>query len=140
MKKIGIIIFLVVFIFSISFAQEHKEQIRERIKARKIAFITDKVGLTSKEAEIFWPIYNEYNMEKKDIQKTRKKLGKLSAMTDGEIEQVIDARMNKELQLAQLKVDFISKVKGVLPMKKVARLIRAEQKYKEWMLEQVKNK
>ena len=100
MKKIGIIIFLVVFIFSISFAQEHKEQIRERIKARKIAFITDKVGLTSKEAEIFWPIYNEYNMEKKDIQKTRKKLGKLSAMTDGEIEQVIDARMNKELQLA----------------------------------------
>ena len=140
MKKIGILICLVVFILSFSFAQEHKEQIRERIKARKIAFITDKVGLTSKEAETFWPIYNEYNMEKKDIQKTRKKLRNLSAMTDGEIEQVIDARMNKELQLAQLKVDFISKVKRVLPIKKVARLIRAEQKYKEWMLEQVKNK
>jgi len=44
------------------------------------------------------------------------------------------------MQLVQLKVDFIIKVKGVLPMKKVAKLLRAEQKYKEWMLEQVKKK
>jgi len=98
MKKIGIIICLAVFTFSFSFAQEEKERIREKIKARKIAFITDKVGLTSKEAETFWPIYNEYATIKKDIRQQR------------------------------------------LPMKKVAKLIRAEQKYKEWMLEQVKNR
>jgi len=139
MKKIVSSICLVVFLFSFSFAQENKELIRERIKARKIAFITDKVGLNAKEAETFWPIYNEYTTAKNTIRKNRKRLGKLSEMTDGEIEQAIDARMNTEIQLVQLKIDFTSKIKGVLPMKKVAKL-RAEQKYKEWMLEQVKNK
>jgi len=138
MKKTGIIISLIILTVSFSFAQENKEIIREKIKARKVAFITTKIGLTSKEAEVFWPMYNDYSTAKKDIRKKRQQLGKLSEMTDREIEQVIDNRMDKELQLVQLKVDFITKVKGVLPMKKVAKLIRAEQKYKEWMLDQVK--
>jgi len=140
MKKLGIIISLIVLTISFSFAQEEKERIREKIKARKIAFITDKVALTSKEAQVFWPIYNEYKAAEKSIRKTRKKLGPLSKMTDTEIEQAVDSRMEKEIQLAQLKKDFITEVKGVLPIKKVAKLIRAEQKYKEWMLEQVKKK
>lgn len=139
MKKTGIII-LAIFTFSFSFAQEEKERIREKIKARKIAFITDRVALTSKEAEVFWPMYNEYKAAEKSIRKDKIRFGALSKMTDQEIEQAIDARMDKELQLVQLKREFITEIKGVLPIKKVAKLMRAEHKYKEWMLEQVKKK
>ena len=33
------------------------------MQALKIAFITQRLDLTSAEAEKFWPIYNEYEVE-----------------------------------------------------------------------------
>ena len=32
----------------------------DKIKSLKVAFITERVGLTSKEATMFWPVYNEH--------------------------------------------------------------------------------
>lgn len=139
MKKIVSIVCLLIFALSFSFAQENEEEtIRDKIKARRVAFITDKLALSSKEAQVFWPIYNEYRAAEKTIRKKNKRFGKLSEMTDQEIEQAIDERLSKEMQLVQLKSDFVTNIKSVLPIKKVAKLFRAERKYKEWMLQQVK--
>lgn len=38
---------------------------RDRMKAEKIAFLTDAMDLTSAEAERFWPVYNKCEAEKK---------------------------------------------------------------------------
>ena len=42
-----------------SFAQKNAGF--ERIKAQKVAYITDELDLTPQEAEKFWPIYNSYD-------------------------------------------------------------------------------
>ena len=34
---------------------------REKVQALKIAFITQKLELTSEEAQKFWPVYNRYD-------------------------------------------------------------------------------
>src|SRR5687768_4964201 len=39
---------------------------QERVRALKVAFITQKLNLTSEEAEKFWPIYSEYQ-DKRDV-------------------------------------------------------------------------
>ena len=39
---------------------------RERVRAEKVAFLTEEIDLTESEAQVFWPIYNE-------IQKTSPK-------------------------------------------------------------------
>ena len=69
MRKISIIIATaLLFIASSSASAQDKgcapEDWRDRIKAEKIAFITDAVGLTSAEAEKFWPVYNKFEAEK----------------------------------------------------------------------------
>jgi hypothetical protein len=47
--------------------QEHKE----RIELFKVQFITEKLALTTPEAEAFWPVYEEYKKVVKDIVKTK---------------------------------------------------------------------
>jgi len=48
----------------------------ERIKALKVAFITQALNLTSEEAQKFWPVYNAYDQE---IKKARQ------AVTDDQL-------------------------------------------------------
>ncbi|MEP6596984.1 MAG: hypothetical protein ABJA71_13610 [Ginsengibacter sp.] len=39
----------------------------EKIQALKIAFITQKLALSSEEAQRFWPVYNQYENEIKSL-------------------------------------------------------------------------
>ena len=58
MKTITCIVFIISFsIFS--FAQPN----RDKIKTLKIAFITEKLDLSEKEAQQFWPVYNAFEEE-----------------------------------------------------------------------------
>jgi hypothetical protein len=44
-------------------AMAQKDKIRERIKAQRIAFITQRLALTPDEAQKFWPVYNQFSDE-----------------------------------------------------------------------------
>ena len=45
---------------------------RANIEMFKTKFITDKLALTSQEAEAFWPVYNEYKNRMRAIYKEKK--------------------------------------------------------------------
>ena len=38
---------------------------QDKMKAERVAYLTDAMGLTSSEAEKFWPVYNEMDAERK---------------------------------------------------------------------------
>ncbi len=67
MKKYLLFFIAILGSFSFVTAQNIHEERSEKIKALKIAFITQKLQLTSSEAEIFWPVYNQYEDEIKQI-------------------------------------------------------------------------
>ena len=46
-------------------AQDGDEKEGDDIKAVRVAFMTDKLKLTSDEAKKFWPVYNNYMQEKR---------------------------------------------------------------------------
>ena len=63
MKHILLIVTLFFSSFSVLHAQDDGKDKREKIQALKIAFITQKLELTTDEAQKFWPVYNEYFAE-----------------------------------------------------------------------------
>jgi hypothetical protein len=63
MKKYLLFLIAIFGSFSFVMAQNNNSQRGEKIKALKIAFITQKLQLTSAEAEKFWPVYNQYDNE-----------------------------------------------------------------------------
>ena len=38
---------------------------QDKMKAERVAYLTDAMGITSSEAEKFWPVYNEMDAERK---------------------------------------------------------------------------
>src|SRR5690349_7750029 len=45
---------------------------KEKIQAARIGLITQRLGLTSEQAEKFWPIYNEFTQKRTDLRKQYK--------------------------------------------------------------------
>jgi len=64
MKKYLLIIIAIFGSFSFASAQNGRQ---EKIQALKVAFITQKLQLTPAEAEKFWPIYNQYDNEIRQV-------------------------------------------------------------------------
>jgi len=50
---------------------EEGQERKERIELFKLQFITEKLALTTPEAEAFWPVYEEHKKMVKDIVKTK---------------------------------------------------------------------
>ncbi len=67
MKKF--ILILIVFSGTFLGAQSQDDDARkaEKIQALKIAFITQKLELTSDEAQKFWPVYSQYENDMKQL-------------------------------------------------------------------------
>ena len=66
-KSTLLIIFLSFSVLSMAQKGEKRKEIKDKIESQKIAFITQKLSLTSDEAKVFWPIYNEYKTKKEAI-------------------------------------------------------------------------
>jgi hypothetical protein len=127
------------------FAQPHegKEERRDQFKAKKIGFITEKLSLTSQEAQVFWPVYNEYDAKREAIGKEKMEAGKHykdneATISDKEAEEIADRFINLEKQESQLSEDYYKKFKTVLPIKKVLALYEAELQFRRHILQEMK--
>ena len=131
---------IMLFAFATAIAQgpemERKSQQRkERIKTYKIAFITEKVNLTSEEAEKFWPVYNEHQSQMEKLQEKRFKSEQpgpkdIADLTDTEAEAITDEMLENELQIFNLKKEFRNKLKPILSAKKILMLFNAEREFR----------
>ena len=73
MKNIIVLLLGILFLTS-AVAQEEEEVVKdpkaqEKIKAARIAFITERLGLTPEEAEKFWPVYREFSNKRTGLKK-----------------------------------------------------------------------
>ncbi|MFN5319693.1 MAG: hypothetical protein ACK5CY_12710 [Bacteroidia bacterium] len=110
MKIVGSILFtlLVTGILSAQPGRkgERGERIKERIRAERVAFLTERLDLTSDQAQKFWPIYNEHDVKisalKKEQRISRKAIDQnLNQWSDKELE----AKFNEDFQRQQQMLD-----------------------------------
>ena len=114
----------------------------EKLNDYKIAFFTRKLNLTSPEAEKFWPVYNEYQKQKKLIQQEKVSLMRdfnqnESTLNDNQLAEIGDKLIACIVQESSLAVTFHKKLKEVLPPAKVIRLYQAENQFKAQLLKEL---
>ncbi len=124
--------------------QQNEDDRREKAEAYKIAFITEKLELTPKEAEVFWPVYNEYNtkvkvLREKDRERTKTFKGQATKSSDQESERFMNEYFAFRQQELELTRKYVTEFKKVLPVHKVARLITLEQEFKHQLLNKLKD-
>lgn len=151
MKTIFIYLFLTISIAGNVFSQEKNpdgithEQKREKIKAQKIAFITNCLDLTPAEAQTFWPIYNEYNKKLDEISFEKMKIMKevktnTTDLSEKEAEVLGDKIVEFEVSEATLLKEYHAKFKKTLPKNKILKLYQTELKFKKQLLRDMKGK
>ena len=128
----------------ILFAQNDSNQKKENREARKIAFFTTKMELNSKESQIFCPVVNEMNAELKVI-RNKNAHGRMILMdkksedlSNKELEEIMDARMQIGKEQIDIKIKYHEKFKKVLPIQKLAKYYQATREFKKLQSERKK--
>ncbi len=137
------LIALLIFFTSSSFAQENKRM--DKVEAIKIGFITERLNLTPEEAKIFWPVYNKYQDELETVRKSRREnlinaKMNFDEMTDKEVDKAIETQIASRQNELDLLKKYHPQFKQVLPIKKVAKLYRAEEDFKRKLLDMIQEK
>lgn len=109
---------------------------KQRIMSEKIAFLTMELGITPKEAQAFWPVYNQVEQERDEA--VRKVFQTFKEMEDavaaGKSEKEVSKLLNNYLDALEKQGDLESKAAEkyakVLPMEKVAKLYVGEEKFR----------
>ena len=144
MKKTVLLLFTTIGFSLVSLAQpgQKMEQKKEKVEAMKIGFITQQMNLTPEEAQKFWPVYNQMNDE---IEKLRgeRQFARANAnlnfetMTDPEVDKLINDEMASRQKEFDIQKKYLTQFKAILPIKKIAKLYRAEEMFKRKLLEKI---
>jgi hypothetical protein len=139
-NRIFILSAIIVAFSAVAGAQELP---REKLESYRIAFFTKKLNLTPQEAQKFWPVYNEFQDKKNQVQLEKVKLNRSfnqneSSLSDRELSDLADKYIALEMQNASIIQDYHRKFKEVLPPVKVIRLYQAENQYRLQLLQELK--
>lgn len=152
MKKLQYIIpILALFISASAYSQKKKKKKRisnDRVKAYKIAYITDQLNLTEREAEKFWPVYNLHEEEIHKLRKTERGSIKkiisngrsLDDVTETESKEIVSSFTELQNRMHESRKSYLNKLKKILPYKKILKLQIAEREFKKKLFENLRDK
>ena len=135
---VGILLFTTIF-----YGQRRPD--REKIKTLKVAFITDRLDLSSSEAEAFWPVYNAHEEQMNSFRKTerseiRTKIKSDDPLSNQEAEKLLEQWTRLEEQKQKEQKTYFSKMKNIITAKKTILLIKTEEDFKRQLIKQYRQK
>ena len=141
----------IIFLLIIAGTQVNAQQggkksgpIREKIRAQRVAFITERLNLSTEEAEKFWPVYNKFTDELEEIKKTQNQArrnanDKLAVLSDKEVEKLLEDDLAAQQKVVDLQRKYQVELRKVISVKKILMLYKAERDFKLELLKKVKN-
>lgn len=145
LKTLAIIVIIGMSVPALAQDGERPGQNKEQLEALKIAFITQELNLSSEEAQSFWPMYNEMEGQLKEIRKAKRENHRnarknFDVMAEKEIEKSLEDELALSQQELDIKRSYVGKFKGILSVRKVAKLYAAEERFKQRLLKRFKEK
>jgi len=133
MKKLAFLVTgLVVALPSAASAQEqYMELLRQDINTQKTAILTEAMALNDAQAEKFWPIVREYDLERARIADRRMAMIKKYAanyetMTSDMADEIMGESMKIDSDMMNLKKDYYKKISKELSAVEGARFLQVE--------------
>lgn len=108
----------------ISFTMAQKENGHEKIQALKVAFISQKLHLTPSEAEKFWPVYNQYDSEIRQLRANKK---------DGDV-------LDNEQKVLDIRKKYKPSFEKILGSARLNDLYNAERDFRNVLIQRLKER
>jgi hypothetical protein len=111
----------------------------ERAKAVRVAMLTQKMSLSTEEAEKFWPVYNDYEKEQKKIREKFQPNKNIMALDDASVEKHLLGLLDMEEELVKMKKKYYQNFSKIIGYRKVAILAKSDREFYLAMIERLKN-
>jgi Skp family chaperone for outer membrane proteins len=125
-------IFTIVFVFILSLAVKSQDQVQpdpktaEKIQAMEVGYISQKLNLTTDEAQKFWPVFNEYKREVNDALRNFKKT------PDADI-------LDRDQKILDIRKKYRDRFAGVIGQPRVRTFFQAEGDFRRALMNRIKN-
>lgn len=123
-----------------SLAQSKQVDARQaEMKAKKIAFMSEYIGLTPQEAELFWPIYNEMQGKLGSCRKCAGSLCRAINENSSESDylKAADQIVKMDEHQANIRREYHERFKKILSAKKLYLYYQSEHQYKKYLMKQI---
>lgn len=121
--------------------QSNNGNAQQKIESLKMAYLTQQLDLTPKEAQKFWPVYNQYQQEMQKINQeersNRKDRSSLKNPNDQQIEQSLDRDFQLRQQALQLRENYRKQFRDVIPPRKVSKLYQSEREFNMKLIQEL---
>jgi Spy/CpxP family protein refolding chaperone len=111
------------------------------VESARVAFISQRVGLTAVQAEKFWPLFNEFSSQRLEIKKSIKnileKMGQPSEQTLEATKKNIDQMAALKQKEVALEKEYQLKYLLVITPKQFADLLASEKEFQKILLKKV---
>jgi hypothetical protein len=136
MKNLTIILLLGLFVSLNAQTEYFETDIRGiRTDIREVAkeIVAENLELTTEQAKIFWPLYDEYMAElallgDKEVKLTEEYMLNFYLMEEKTASNLLDEVLNLERDKQSIKSEYIRKMKKVLPAKVVGKFYQIERR------------
>ena len=143
-RKIKILAPLLFLVATLSLSSQEKQD-WEKIKSLKVAFITERLDLTSKEAQSFWPIYNEHQTKKEGFFRVERfeigsEIKNLDTLSEAQASELLMRMQKLEEEKQKAEKSYIEKISKTISAKKTILLMRSEEDFKRQLIKQYRQK
>lgn len=121
-----------------------KEERKAEIKKMKREFLATEMNLTETEAPKFWALYDQHETEMSALRKEHHEIRKtlksksIDELTDAEAKDLLDKEMAFHEKRHALKQKFNNDLQGVISVKKILKLHKAERDFKRKLLRKMR--
>lgn len=148
MKKIITFLSISFFFISISINAQMSKEGRDKIKALKVAYLTEQMSLTTSEAEKFWPIYNTYNKTqytirnnyKASVKKVEKEYENFNNISEEKAKKLVSLKLLTDKKLYDSQEKFTKSIEGIISYKKILKLQIAEMEFGRKLMRKYKHR
>ncbi len=139
MKRLSII--LIAFFLAFGALAQSKEAMR-KIESARIALITERLGLTPEQAEKFWPVYREYEMQQRALRKQFREARKnidMENITEEQGKELMQIMMDLKQKELNLEKEYSKRLTRVISTQQLLKLRAAEKDFQRMLLKRLQH-
>jgi 3-hydroxyacyl-CoA dehydrogenase len=141
MKKIIAIFIVLISAFQVNAQDEDKDAQKERIKALKVAYLTQEMNFNDKIAEKFWPIYNQYERDRRNLhEREHVELNNLECITEDDANDLLDEFLAVENEEYKIKKQLFKDLKQIISAKEIIKLYKLEDEFHRKLIKEYRSK
>lgn len=124
----------------IAFGQpnDRREEMKEKIKSIKIAFLTSELELTPEESKTFWPLYEAHENKIEALRRDMRTGNSDKDLTEDQARQLINRHFEMEKEKLKLEEAFVAEMIPIIGPQRVIRMRESDEKFKRKLLERTR--